>query len=46
MWKFLKQVITSEAVWNALAALIGALAGVFSAGCSLLGTGVGMTHVL
>ena len=46
MWKYIKQILTSEAVRNALAALIGAVAGVFAAGCSLLGTGVGMTHVL
>ena len=46
MWKYIKQILTSEAVRNALAALIGAVAGVFAAGCSVLGSGVGMTHVL
>lgn len=43
MWSLIKKVFKSEAVVNALSALIGALAGVFAAGCSLWGTGVGTT---
>ena len=43
MWKLLKKIFTSDAVINALSALIGAVAGVFAAGCSLRGSGVGMT---
>ena len=43
MWNLIKKVFKSEAVVNALSALLGAIAGVFAAGCSLLGSGVGMT---
>ncbi len=43
MWSLLKKILTSQAVVNAVSALLGALAGVFASGCSLLGSGVGMT---